>query len=296
MIGIISHDAGGAEILSSYVLHQKNLKFSYALEGPAINIFEQKLGSLKIENYQKVVKQSSKILCSTSWESNLEFNAIKLSNSFGKYSVALLDHWVNYKERFTRLDQIILPNAIWVSDSIAKDLAEKIFINNPVRLINNFFLEDIKKELILNRLSNNIASSSSILYVCEPKRKHAQMQHGDETYWGYTEETALRYFLSNIHSLRLVLEKIIIRPHPSESANKYHWLLNEFRLPIEFSNGKSLVEDVSASDIIVGCESMALVVGLLAEKRVISSIPPGGRGCSLPHRDIEIFQNIVHKK
>ncbi|MBT6671689.1 MAG: hypothetical protein HOB13_03115, partial [Lentimicrobiaceae bacterium] len=51
MIGIISHDAGGAEILSSYVLHQKNLKFSYALEGPAINIFEQKLGSLNIENY-----------------------------------------------------------------------------------------------------------------------------------------------------------------------------------------------------------------------------------------------------
>jgi len=29
-VGIISHDTGGAEILSSYVLHQKNLKFSYA--------------------------------------------------------------------------------------------------------------------------------------------------------------------------------------------------------------------------------------------------------------------------
>ena len=149
---------------------------------------------------------------------------------------------------------------------------------------------------MLHHLVTRLRAVPSILYVCEPIRKHAQLQHGDETYWGYTEETALRYFLSNIHSLRLVLEKIIIRPHPSESANKYHWRLNEFRLPIEFSNGKSLVEDVSASDIIVGCESMALVVGLLAEKRVISSIPPGGRGSSLPHRDIEIFQNIVHKK
>ena len=106
----------------------------------------------------------------------------------------------------------------------------------------------------------------------------------------------IQFSTNKVNAKTYKVENIIIRPHPSESANKYHWLLNEFRLPIEFSNGKSLVEDVSASDIIVGCESMALVVGLLAEKRVISSIPPGGRDCSLPHRDIEIFQNIVHKK
>jgi hypothetical protein len=176
----------------------------------------------------------------------------------------------------------------------------KIVATIEARMASSRLLGKVLKEALgkpmLHHLVTRLRAVPSILYVCEPIRKHAQLQHGDDTYWGYTEETALRYFLSNINSLRLVLEKIIIRPHPSESANKYHWLLNEFRLPIEFSNGKSLVEDVSASDIIVGCESMALVVGLLAEKRVISSIPPGGRGSSLPHRDIEIFQNIVHKK
>jgi hypothetical protein len=40
--------------------------------------------------------------------------------------------------------------------------------------------------------------------------------------------------------------------------------------------------------VVVGCESMAMVVGLLAQKKVVSSIPPSGRHCRLPQK------NIVH--
>jgi len=38
---------------------------------------------------------------------------------------------------------------------------------------------------------------------------------------------------------------------------------------------------------------MAMVVGLLAKKRVLSSIPPGGRPCQLPQLDIENLQQLV---
>jgi hypothetical protein len=44
--------------------------------------------------------------------------------------------------------------------------------------------------------------------------------------------------------------------------------------------------------------SMAMVVGLLAKKRVISTIPPGGKKCGLPQDAVEHLQDLVisHKR
>ena len=47
------------------------------------------------------------------------------------------------------------------------------------------------------------------------------------------------------------------------------------------------MKEISQADILVGCDSMAMVVGLIAKKRVLSCVPPGGRKCSLPHDGIE---------
>ena len=59
------------------------------------------------------------------------------------------------------------------------------------------------------------------------------------------------------------------------------------------SSNKTLLEQIIEADIVVGCESMGMVVGLLAKKRVISSIPKEGRSCSLPQSNIEHLQILV---
>jgi len=112
-------------------------------------------------------------------------------------------------------------------------------------------------------------------------------------HWGYVEEDALRYFLSNVSALGKPIERILIRPHPSESAEKYSWVQNEFALPIEMGGLHLLLEEIAGSDVIVGCESMAMVVALFAGKTVISCIPPGGRNCVLPHTEIINFQDFL---
>ena len=56
---------------------------------------------------------------------------------------------------------------------------------------------------------------------------------------------------------------------------------------------KSLLDQIMSSNTVVGCESMAMVVGIVANKRVISSIPPSGRECSLPHKSIEHLKEII---
>ncbi|MBU1656481.1 MAG: hypothetical protein KJ558_16945 [Gammaproteobacteria bacterium] len=293
MLAVISHDAGGAEILSSYV-RQNGLECFYVLNGPARKIFERKLGPIEVHPLEEAIRQSSSILCGTSWQSDIEFNAIKLARSLSKRSTAFLDHWVNYRDRFIRSGETALPDEIWVGDAMAEAMAKKIFPSLPVTLVDNPYVKDVRQELSAiqtHRLSS--PDSVSVLYVCEPVSEHALKRHGDAHFWGYMEEEALRYFLSNVSVLGKPIERILIRPHPSELADKYSWAQREFELPIEMAGARTLLEEIADSDFVVGCESMAMVVALLAGKRVVSCIPPGGRDCVLPHTEIIRFQDLL---
>ena len=296
MIAVISHDAGGAEILSSYV-RQLDLDCLYVLEGPAHKIFQCKLGSIKIHPLKEAIHQSTSILCGTSWQSDIEINAIELARSLGKRSIVFLDHWVDYRDRFIRSGEIFLPDEIWVGDTMAEAIAKEIFPNLPVTLVDNPYVQDIRQELAAiqtHRLP--FLDSISILYVCEPMSEHALMRHNNIHFRGYTEEEALRYFLSNSSALGKPIDRILIRPHPSELKGKYSWTQHEFELPIETGGVRTLLEEIADSDFVVGCESMAMVVALLAGKRVISCVPPRGRACRLPHTAIISLQNLLKKK
>jgi hypothetical protein len=274
-----------------------NLDCLYVLEGPALKIFERKLGPIKNTSLEDAISQSISIICSTSWQSDIEFNAIKLAREAGKRSVAFLDHWVNYRERFSRLGVTVLPDEIWVGDTMAEAMIKEIFPITPVVLMENPYLQDIRKELCAYQMNRSSHSDFiSILYVCEPVSTHALLRHGDARFWGYVEEEALRYFLSNISVLGKPIECILIRPHPSEPIDKYYWIQHEFKLPIQFGGTRPLLEEIVDSDVVVGCESMAMVVALLANKKVISCIPPGGRSCVLPHSKIAYLQNILENK
>ena len=294
MLAIVSHDAGGAEILSSW-LRQNPQPYCLVLDGPAIAIFQRKLGNIQSKTLEEALTLCNSVLCGTSWQSNLEKQAIAQAKLIEKKVVVFLDHWTNYKERFD-LDGIeVLPDEIWVGDLDAKITAQKLFPNLKVVLVPNPYFHDISLELRVVNSPPKSPTQSNVLYVCEPIREHALLTYGDERYWGYTEEDALDYFLKNTTVLRTPIKAITIRPHPSELKNKYDWAMNMSSLITDSTFKKSLVEQIIESDIIVGCGSMAMVVGLLAKKRVISTIPPGGSKCELPQREIEHMQDLIAK-
>jgi hypothetical protein len=293
MMAVISHDAGGAEILSSYV-RQEELPCLFSLTGPALKIFERKLGTLENLPMEVAINESSTILCGTSWQSDIEFRAIKYSRQLERKSTVFLDHWVNYKERFSRNGETCLPDEIWVGDSVAEMIAKKNFPGTKTLLVDNPYFSDIRREFSRHQERNIEKDSAiSILYICEPTSEHALLRHGNAHFWGYTEEDALRYFISNLATFTQKIERIIIRPHPSERQGKYDWVRREYASLIEFGGVRTLFEEIAESDVIVGCESMAMVVGLLAGKKVISCIPPGGRDCLLPHPEIIKLHNIL---
>ena len=292
-IAVVCHDAGGAEIISSW-LKNNSIKFSAHLEGPAKKIFEKKFNNNNNNNnnLDEMIKNSEWLLCGTSWQSDLENIAINISRMHKKKSVSFLDHWVNYKERFAYKNNFIFPDEIWVGDSIAKDIAKNIFSHISIKQMKNEYLIDIQKQLqILGPAPKK--PTKMALYVCEPISEPAKIQYDDENYFNYNEESALKFFLNNLELLKI--NNILLRPHPSETSEKYLWAKSFSPIPLVISNSLDLLEDIHQADLVVGCESMAMVIGLMAKKRVISSIPPHGRRCILPHPEIEILDNIIEK-
>lgn len=296
MICVVSHDAGGAEVLASHIA-RNDLKVLCVLSGPAISVFEKKLGKLKIYALEDAIANCHEVLCGTSWQSDLEWRAIGLAKNLGKHSTAYLDHWTNYGERFIRSNIENLPDEIWVGDNFARVIASDVFQNTPIKLVPNSYFKEISfKFSAMDQLIDQRFRTGpvSILYVSEPISDHGLLAYGDQQYLGYTEHDALRYFLENSCSIFNSKGcKVLIRPHPADLENKYRWAECEYPAIVKIGGNKTLLEEIANVDIVVGCESMALVIGLLAGKRVISSIPPGGAKCRLPYPQIESLQELI---
>jgi hypothetical protein len=294
-IGIVSHDAGGAEILSSYV-RREGLHTLLAVEGPALGVFARKLGSISPVTLQQAVEGSSWLLCGTGWQSDLEWRGIALARKLGRRSIAFLDHWMHYRERFERNGVQCLPDEVWAGDEYALRIARQQLSSVPVRLVSNPYFEDARRELASVRSSLTAKSNGPvILYVCEPMREIGLRQYGDEHYFGYTEERALTYFLEHKQAIAANAE-VVIRLHPSESKGKYSWAASHCDAHVRFSSGTTLEQDIAGADIIVGCESMAMVIALIGGKRVVTAIPPGGRPCQLPQPGIESLRNLAEAR
>ncbi len=294
VVGIVSHDAGGAEILSSYV-RREGLRTLLAVEGPALDVFARKLGPIKPVALQEAVEGSSWVLCGTGWQSDLEWRGIALARQLGRRSVAFLDHWMHYRERFERNGVQCLPDELWAGDEYALRIAREELSSVPVRLVSNPYFEDSRRELgVIQTKVGPRSEDVAILYVCEPMREIGLRQYGDAYYFGYTEEQALSYFLEHRQAIA-ARARIVVRLHPAELKGKYAWAAAG-RDAIEFSSGTTLEEDIAAADIVVGCETMAMVIALMARKRVVTAIPPGGRPCQLPQAGIESLRDLAEAR
>lgn len=294
IIAIVSHDAGGAEILASYVA-QNDFDCRLVLEGPAVNVFKRRLGVLEICTLAEGLAACDWCLCGTSWQSDLEWRAIEQAQKTGKRVVAFLDHWVNYQERFIRDGVKHLPDEIWVADEDAEKLARQLFPNMPIRMVSSPYFIDMQREISELTVKKRVSDESGkrVLFVSENISDHARLRYGDERHWGYTEFDAIKYFFEHIIVLGERIGTVVIRPHPSDLPGKYACVLAAYSGIAQLSDGSPLLKEIVESDIVVGCQSMAMVVGLWAKKKVVSCIPPSGPDCHLPQKDILHLRDLV---
>ncbi len=295
MLCVVCHDAGGAEVVASYIA-RTNTPCRYVLEGPALKVFARRLGKIETIDLEHALQTCDEFLCGTSWQSSLEWDAVAGAREKGKICRSFLDHWGHYRERFVRHGTEILPDEIWAGDDIGARMVREMFPHIPVHLEPNPYFQDIRDEF--DRLDPKLVSSAGlrVLFVCEPLSEHGLMAFGDALHWGYTEFDALSYFFAHLDVFEEPVSRIVIRPHPSEKPGKYEEIRQALGPLAVIGGTESLLQEIADADIVAGCESMALVVGLIAGRRVISTIPPQGRLGGLPQPEIEILQELVQFK
>ena len=293
LISIVAHDAGGAELLSSYVIHHKDLKFIYALSGPALNIFERKFGEISNYSILDAISKSDIIFCGTGWGSRFELKGIMIAQSMKKKSIAFLDHWVSYRERFLLNGKVILPDEIWVGDKYAHSYASEIFPNTQIRLIQNYFFKDLKKEykkFIINNKDH--PKEISVLFISDNIDAVIANDSQKKKYLNFSDNEIFSYLIKNLDALNSKVKQISIRPHPSElnAAEKYKLAISDCKIPCFIGGKVNLLEEIANNDIVVGGDSMALVVSMLCGKKTFTCIPPGGT-YTLPFDEIKRIQN-----
>jgi hypothetical protein len=280
MIALISNDAGGAEFIGRYALKQKE-DFCIAAKGPAKKIFFKLFKKKKIINVNKAIKKSDWVLCSTGTSSNYEKNAMINAKKQKKKLIAYIDHWVEYKKRFLKNNKLIRPDEIWVSDKYAFFEAQKNNFKN-IKIKGNPLINDF----IRFKNLNSFKSKKNILFLSEP------VSIEDRKY--YTELKCIKYFIKNLEKLKFKFNKIQIRPHPSENLLKFS-KIKKLSSKIFISKKNDIYYDILSNDYIIGINTIALVLGLIANKKVISCIP-GIKKCKLPHKNILSFKELINEK
>ena len=286
---IICHDAGGAEVVSSWANHNPENKYTFILQGPAKNIFyRKKIGkpNYTSKHLNQLISKSDFVLTGTSWGSNLEKRAIKNAKINRVKVASFLEHWCYYPERFQIDVETILPDEIWVGDEYAIEIAKEHFPSEKIKFVSNPYFEDIKYEIEKIKINNKIDDTLRILYVSDVQQEFSIKNYGHPHYFGYNEYEAMDDFLKKIVKKKLKKYKIRIRLHPSDVTGKYkHIIHNHPELPLKESKTLSLIKDCIWADWIVGQESMAQVVGLITGKKVFSSIPNGGKKNNFPFKN-----------
>lgn len=277
-----SHDAGGAELLSSFIVANK-LTGKFLLFGPAIKIFQSK--NLPIEENQiSALKAETSILFSSTGTTDFEYSTMSIARQLDAKVFAILDHWVNYAERFERRGKVISPDLILVVDEYAFDIAKRKFPIHEIILTNNYFLENIKRDF---GNFNETTIEYDYVFMCESRSKDSTIELALES----DNLHGMEYFFDFLNSIGESNSRILVRPHPSDLDEDYMSIVPKSFPGVTISSKRNLLEVLRISNVIVGCNSMALVIADAVGKTVFTAVKDPNK-CYLPIRSIRLLSEM----
>jgi hypothetical protein len=276
---VVAHDAGAANLIIAW-LKDWEWPVRACVQGPARKLWEQAFpNQFTFATPEEAMQGCASLLSGTGWASALEHDARCAGLARGIRVAAVVDHWVNYPQRFERENQTVWPDELWVADDWAKDIARQTLPPLPIRQFENLYLKG--QVARVSAAPNN----GTLLYVLEPVRSD----------WGRGEEgefQALDYTLNHVEELgNILVRKVLLRPHPSDHAGKYDRYLNTDPR-IQLDNSEDMAAAISKADIVVGVESFALTLAHAAGRFTYSSLPPWAPALRLPQEGIRQIRRL----
>ena len=262
-IVVFSHDAGGAQILSSFLLKKKVFKVHGICQGPAKKIFKEKKITVSKTSIKKTLTFGDIFFTTTSWKSNIEKKAMEKLFLNKKKFITFVDHWVHFKKRFNLK---YLPNEIWSFDKKSFTICKKIFKKVKVKLKKNFFHTFALKKISTYKKPTKY--KLNYLYLTEPLSNLYKKLYKKKI--SFSETDALNFFLSKCKNKN----KITIRVHPNDSVKKYNYVLKKFNhLNIKFDNKTSIYKQLATNFNVVSYQSSVLNLAYKNKNKVFCSSP-----------------------
>ena len=112
---VVCHDAGAASLILGWLKADNNLLTRVFFQGPAEVLWRSCFPCRPLcSSLEEALDGAHFLLSGTGWASALEHRARLMANARGIHSVAVLDHWINYAERFERDGYVQWPDEVSV--------------------------------------------------------------------------------------------------------------------------------------------------------------------------------------
>lgn len=285
---VIAHDAGAAEIIVAHLVHERDKLVIHAfIAGPAVLVFRREgipykkapNGKAKIMELLRKHADVDLVLLGTGWMTSIESDALKAVKQLGMKHAVYLESWVNYRERFgypERGWRKNLPDEIWVGDREAFSMAQKYFPKTRLRYIpNRYFMKMVAR--YKEEKAKLTSRPDAILFLSDSTPE---------------SDVALRKLLDFL-LLSPKAKNLVVRLHPADPKDRYNELLARYKTKIRLkvSREKDIVRNLISARLVIGTETVALVVALLVGVKTVSLVSKGKRP-QLPFPEIVRVQNI----
>jgi hypothetical protein len=245
-IGLVANDAGGGQQL--YWLTKNIVQDFFVLaQGPALSIFtHQDSSRYRMVNSFTELEECDLVVTGTGWMTDFEVNAINFCKSRKILTLSVLDHWVNYQDRFKR-SSIVLPSLLGVTNKHAFSLALEHFPEIPI-----FLLPDNQLRYYKKILKNSPQINEDLIILLEPDR-----------YAGEKFTVTKKIVNSLLSKASTLLElhnckRIKLRPHPSQleaALFSFQEFLDE---TVVMSSNLELLDDLLSAKTVIGFNSYGL--------------------------------------
>ena len=270
---VVAHDAGAAEHIAAWIedLPVERRPIVVAA-GPASRVLGRVVERIAGPGELGAsLRRGSVLVSGTGWQSDVEHHARLMAKEVGLPTIAVLDHWVNYEERFLRAGQCVLPDELWVTDEFAFRLACETFASTRVVLQPNSFLAST-----VDRVGPRTEMAAEVLIIGEPIRCRWRSDGGE------VDEVA-ETIVSVLQRLDVPRDATIrVRPHPAQDHRECISLGSRLGAGFAGLATDSLVEGLQRSRWVLGMESSALVIAAECDRVAVSCLPRSAHECRLP--------------
>jgi hypothetical protein len=250
---IVSHDAGAANLIVQNIKADLYPNLRVIAEGPAGNIFSRYCRVLNRSELKRSITQSQKVVTGTSWQSELEIEAIRMSKSQSRHVVSIVDRNINLELRFKRSLIQAIPDLIAVPHSEDFNFPELLTHTPKQIFLNEHFNRAVN---IISHLRKNRRPKFDILFIGQP----IVSANGEAD---YDKQFA---YLEKFQKFNGQKNSILFRAHPSE--------INDLNVRVPRSVDiadldQSIESQIASADLVVGFNSVVLDTAEAANVQVL---------------------------